>query len=315
MNANPPRFAVSCLKPDEQAAHRAFPVRVSDAFAARINWDDPHDPLRAQVWPDARELDAAPGFTADPLAEAEATRAPGLIQKYAGRALLLAGRACPIHCRYCFRRHQPAAERLRGPQSWAPALAEIAEDASLAEIILSGGDPLMLEAAPLGELMAQLGRIAHVRRVRIHSRVPVADPARVDAGLVAAMAASGRQTVLVIHANHARELDAASAAALRRCREAGITLLNQSVLLAGVNDDAETLAELSEALMERGVLPYYLHQLDPVAGAAHFAVSDERALALMEALRARLPGYLVPKLVREIPGEAGKTALFSEESG
>jgi EF-P beta-lysylation protein EpmB len=265
--------------------------------------------LLRQVLPLGVERAPAHGFVPDPVGDGPAALTPGLIQKYQGRALLMAHGACAIHCRYCFRRHFPYGAM--GPQAprLEAAIGLIAADSTLSEVILSGGDPLMLDDAPLGALLRRLHAIPHLQRVRLHSRLPVVLPERITDALCTHLRGLRLPAVLVIHANHARELGDPCAAALARLRAAGVTLLNQSVLLAGVNDRADTLADLSERLFGLGVLPYYLHQLDPVQGAAHFAVSDPHALALEAELRARLPGYLVPRLVREVAGDPAKRPL------
>jgi EF-P beta-lysylation protein EpmB len=232
-----------------------------------------------------------------------------VLHKYDGRALLIATGSCAINCRYCFRRHFPYAEETAAANGWREAIAHAARDASIREVILSGGDPLSLSTPKLADLTRALADVPHVERLRLHTRLPVVLPERVDDELLAWLAAWPRQRVIVLHANHANELDASVAHACARLRDAGATLLNQSVLLRGVNDDADALAALSERLFAIGVLPYYLHQLDRVAGVAHFEVPDDRARALVEAIRARLPGYLVPRLVREVAGEPGKRPL------
>jgi EF-P beta-lysylation protein EpmB len=269
---------------------------------------DPRDPLLRQVLPLGEELVAAPGFVADPLAELAALPARGLLHKYEGRVLLIATGACAVNCRYCFRRHFPYAEEAAG-EGFEEALAYVAGDPSIEEVILSGGDPLLLPDRTLSGLAESLAAIPHVARLRVHSRTPVVLPERVDAGLLAWLAGTRLAPVLVIHANHAREIDAAVAAAMAELRAAGVTLLNQSVLLEGVNDSVEALADLSRALFAAGVLPYYLHHLDRVAGAAHFEVGEERARRLVGEVAARLPGYLVPRLVREVPGAPAKAQV------
>ncbi|HJU40306.1 MAG TPA: KamA family radical SAM protein, partial [Tahibacter sp.] len=248
-------------------------------------------------------------YARDAVGDLAARSAHGVLQKYQGRALLIATGSCAVNCRYCFRRHFPYADETAAANRWQAALAAIAADPTVDEAILSGGDPLSLSNAKLGEFCTAIAAMPHVKRVRIHTRLPVVLPERVDAGLAGLVSALPQRVAVVIHANHANEIDGTVIAACRRLADAGATLLNQSVLLAGVNDDAGALAALSERLFDAGVLPYYLHQLDRVDGAAHFAVDDATALALVEALRRRLPGYLVPKLVREIAGEASKTPL------
>ena len=236
-------------------------------------------------------------------------KTPGLLQKYAGRVLLITTGACGIHCRYCFRRHFPYSDSHAAADRWAQALDYLKRDSNIEEVILSGGDPLSLTDARLGELTAQLDGISHLRRLRLHTRLPVVLPERIDDALIRWLGASRLKPVVVIHANHANEFDAAVERALARLHDADVLLLNQSVLLKGVNDEADALCDLSESLVANRVLPYYLHQLDPVQGAAHFAVDDATAKALIGALRDRLPGYLVPQLVRELPGAPAKLPI------
>lgn len=286
-----------------------FPLRVPRGFVARMRPGDPHDPLLRQVLPLDDELRPLPGFALDAVGDAAAKAGRGLIHKYRGRALLIATGSCAVHCRYCFRRHFPYAEETAAAEGWREAVAALAADPSIEEAILSGGDPLSLATPKLAELTDRLAHVPHVRRLRIHTRLPVVMPERVDAELVAWLRGLPWPVTVVIHANHAQEFDASVDAAMAGLREAGVTLLNQAVLLRGVNDDVDTLAALSERGFDAGVLPYYLHQLDRVRGAAHFEVSDGRARALHRALSARLSGYLVPKLVREVAGDPGKRPL------
>ncbi|HEY4091952.1 MAG TPA: EF-P beta-lysylation protein EpmB [Luteibacter sp.] len=286
-----------------------FPLRVPRGFVARMRQGDPDDPLLQQVLPRAAEHVAAPGYSVDAVGDMAAKAGHGLLHKYDGRALLIASGSCAINCRYCFRRHFPYGEEIAAAAQWREALAHVAADTSIRELILSGGDPLSLATHKLEELTRGLAEMPHVIRLRIHTRLPVVLPERVDDAFVAWLASLPLQKVVVLHANHANEFDAAVDTACARLREAGATLLNQSVLLRGVNNDAAALAELCERAFAAGVLPYYLHQLDKVTGAAHFEVADEAALALVEALRARLPGYLVPKLVRELPGDPSKRPI------
>lgn len=289
---------------------RTFALRVPHCFIARMRHGDPHDPLLRQVLSVPEELREVEGYVTDPLDESAAREVPGLLHKYARRALLVATGACAVHCRYCFRRHYDyAADQDDGQPRWGAALAQLAADASIEEVILSGGDPLSLGNARLASLLEQLARLPHVQRLRIHTRTPVVLPARVDAGLLALLGDWRERLVIVVHANHPAEIDADTDAALRALAGSSTALLNQSVLLAGINDDAAVLVELSHRLFASGALPYYLHQLDRVAGAAHFAVTDERARALHEQLIACLPGYLVPRLVREVAGAPGKMPL------
>lgn len=285
-----------------------FPLRVPLAYLGRMRPGDAADPLLRQVLPLAEEDRKAPGFTRDPVGDLAAATTPGLLRKYAGRALLVVTGACPVHCRYCFRRHFPYAEHA-GRAAWEGALAELAQDRSIREVILSGGDPLTVSDERLGALVRRIAAIPHVRRLRLHTRTPVVLPSRVQEALLTWLADCPLSTAIVLHANHPAELDDAVASAVRRLAATGATLLNQAVLLRGVNDDADVLAALSERLFEVGVLPYYLHQLDRVAGAAHFEVEDARARALVAEIRDRLPGYLVPRLVREQAGAVSKVPL------
>lgn len=284
-----------------------FPLRVPLSFVERMRYGDPDDPLLRQVLPLMTEREHAPGYAADPLEEASAMRAPGIIQKYHGRVLLIAAPVCAVHCRYCFRRAFPYADH-QHPVAF-PSLTAIERDSSITEVILSGGDPLMLKDAPLKRLLERLDAIAHVRRVRIHTRVPVVIPERVTGALLESLSGMRASASIVLHVNHANEIAGPFLRALDSLARSGVTLLNQSVLLAGVNDNADALAELSERLFDHHVLPYYLHLPDRVVGTHHFDVTENEARALIAALRARLPGYLVPRLVREVPGLDAKQAV------
>lgn len=282
-----------------------FPLRVPRPYVARMRRGDPADPLLRQVLPLAAEAAQATGYIADPLEESTAVVAPGALHKYAGRMLMIATGACAVHCRYCFRRHFPYAEHRQGADF--PALAAVRDDPNVREIILSGGDPLLLTDAHLARLVERINAIRHVSRLRIHTRLPVVIPQRVTAALIDALVSVRQRVVIVLHFNHGNELDADCERALRALDR--FTLLNQSVLLRGVNDAADTLCMLSERLFDAGVLPYYLHLADAVAGTAHFNVPERRALEIHRRLTAQLPGYLVPRLVRETPGAAAKTAI------
>ncbi len=288
------------------AADTGFAVRVPTGFLARMRRGDPDDPLLLQVLPRAAELATAPGFARDAVGDLAARQSTGVLHKYAGRALLVATGSCAINCRYCFRRHFPYAQETAAADRWRSAIEYLRADASISEVILSGGDPLSLSTARLDELGDALATIPHIRRLRIHTRLPVVLPERVDAEFTRWLADLPLQRVVVLHANHANEIGASVATACAALRDAGASLLNQSVLLREVNDSVDALADLSEALFACGVLPYYLHQLDRVEGAAHFEVDDVRARALIEELRTRVPGYLVPRLVREIAGAPSK---------
>ncbi len=291
------------------AAAAQFPLRVPRGFIARMRPGDLRDPLLRQVLPVADEDRIVPGFSLDAVGDGAAKKADGVIQKYRGRALLVATGSCAINCRYCFRRHFPYADETAARDGWSGAVAAIAGDPGIDEVILSGGDPLSLATPKLAELTAQLAAIPHIRRLRIHSRLPVVLPERVDDAFVEWLSALPWPVAFVIHANHANEFDASVDAALARLRRAGAQLLNQAVLLRGVNDSVDALADLSERGYAAGVLPYYLHQLDRVHGVAHFEVEDDRARELHRQLAARLSGYLVPKLVREVAGDPGKRPL------
>lgn len=288
---------------------RGFALRVPRGYAALMEKGNPQDPLFLQVWPQAQEAQAVPGYGVDAVGDLRRVRPGGLIHKYHGRALVIATGACAVHCRYCFRRHFPYGEQLAARDQWREALATIAADPSLEEIILSGGDPLALTDDKLAVFAAGLEAIPHVQRLRLHTRQPVVLPERVDESLLAWLTQGRLRKLMVLHVNHARELGPAVVAALARLRTAGIPLLNQSVLLRGVNDRATSQADLAKSLFNAGVLPYYLHLLDPVAGAAHFNVTEAEAAVLMRDLSAQLPGYLIPRLVREIAGEPAKTLL------
>jgi EF-P beta-lysylation protein EpmB len=287
-------------------ADTGFALRVPRGFVARMRRGDPTDPLLLQVLPQAAELGDVPGFTRDAVGDLAARAGRGVLQKYEGRALLIATGSCAINCRYCFRRHFPYSDETAGAGGWRDAIAQLSADASIDEVILSGGDPLSLSTGKLDELTAALATIPHLKRLRIHTRLPIVLPERVDAELLAWLERLPFQRVVVVHANHPNELDASVETACSRLLGTGTTLLNQSVLLRAVNDDADVLRRLSERLFDCGVLPYYLHQLDRVQGTAHFEVDDVHALALMDTLAAALPGYLVPRLVREVPGAPSK---------
>ena len=295
--------------PRARAAAGSFRLLVPRGFVARMRVGDISDPLLRQIVPLGDELRDFPGFTADPLAESTCTPTAGLLHKYQGRALLVTTGACAVHCRYCFRRHYPYEDLPRGRRWWGPAIDYLAEQADISEVLLSGGDPLTLPDPQLAALALDIAAIPHIVRLRIHTRLPIVLPARVTDEMIGWFTGSRLAPVMVVHVNHPRELSPEVAMACRRLRDAGVTMLSQAVLLAGVNDEANVLTELSEELFSVGIIPYYLHQLDAVQGAGHFQVADERAMALMQAVAARLPGYLVPRLVREIPNSPGKTPI------
>ena len=293
----------------EPVALHDFPLRVPRPYVARMRRGDPNDPLLRQVLSTTRETEPVDGYGFDPLAEADAVIDSGILKKYDGRALVIATGSCAVHCRYCFRRHFPYADHRQRTSS--QSIAAIRRDSAIREVILSGGDPLMLTDAHLERLVNEVGSIDHVARIRIHTRVPVVIPRRVTPALVALLTNLRQRVVVVLHFNHPNEIDADCATSLAGFHR--FALLNQSVLLSGVNDDADTLVELSERLFGAGVLPYYLHMPDAVAGTAHFDVSQRRAVALHRQLLTRLPGYLVPRLVREVPGGRAKELVVGDD--
>jgi len=290
-------------------AERGFPLLVPRTYIARIRRGAPHDPLLLQVLPREEERDQPAGFTTDPVGEADMARTCGLLRKYRSRALMVATPECAVHCRFCFRRHFPYPKLPKPPDRWGPALDEIAGDLSIREVIFSGGDPLTLDDRLLARLAQRLAEIPHVRRLRVHTRVPIVIPQRVTDKLMAWLRATRLTPIVVVHVNHPAEIDDQVAAALGRLVERGVPVLSQSVLLRGVNDRLDVLARLFERLVDLRVMPYYLHQLDRVAGAAHFEVPESTGRALVQRLRDRLPGYAVPRYVRETPGEANKRVL------
>ncbi|PHM72058.1 EF-P beta-lysylation protein EpmB [Xenorhabdus sp. KJ12.1] len=289
-------------------ARRLFPLRVPRAFVSRMKKGDPQDPLLLQVLTAREEFDTPAGFSTDPLDEQHPV-VPGLLHKYRNRALLMVKGGCAVNCRYCFRRHFPYEDNKGNKSNWQSALEYIEQHTELNEIIFSGGDPLMAKDHELDWLITQLESIPHIKRLRIHTRLPVVIPDRVTLSLCNRLAQSDLQVIMVTHINHANEIDEAFRESMARLKQAGVTLLNQSVLLRGVNDDADILADLSNSLFDAGILPYYIHVLDKVQGAAHFLVSDEEAKAIMRELLTKISGYLVPCLTREIGGEPSKTPL------
>lgn len=297
------------LLPAARSAAADFPLCVPREFISRMTPGDVNDPLLRQVLPLDAELQETRGYSQDAVGDLDSLKDGGILHKYRGRALLIATGSCAIHCRYCFRRHFPYQEINASQLNWQPAIKQLENDHSIEEVILSGGDPLMLSDRRLGDLITQLKQNPRIKRLRIHSRNPVVLPQRITDNLVAQLADNGLQNVIVIHANHANEINADVALAMQKLAAGNVTLLNQSVLLRGVNDNADALMHLSLRLFECGVLPYYLHQLDKVTGVQHFEVDDQTARSLMRALAARLPGYMVPRLVREEPGMAYKQPL------
>ena len=286
-----------------------FPLLVPESFLRRMKPSDINDPLLRQVLPLGEEDVDVPGFTSDALDEATYRKAPGLLHKYEGRALLVLTGACAIHCRYCFRRHYPYASEPKRLDDWEPAFEAIEQDESIHEVLLSGGDPLMLTDERLTAVVRRLEAIPHLRRLRIHTRLPIVLPNRVTLELVDLLTTTRLTSVVVVHANHPQELVVDCALALRQLSQSGLMVLNQAVLLRGINDSVEVLRELSERLIDLGVKPYYLHQLDRVAGTAHFEIAEETGRRLLDELRRQLPGFAVPQYVREIAGRAFKVPL------
>ncbi|WP_231602690.1 EF-P beta-lysylation protein EpmB [Neorhodopirellula pilleata] len=291
------------------AADYGFPIFVTREFVSRMRPGDPNDPLLRQVLPVSDEAAVVDGFGSDPVGDLHANVAPGVLHKYHGRALVVTTGACGIHCRYCFRREFPYAAAGSRGQAFEPSLQYLREHDDIEEVILSGGDPLTMTDAAIDSLVERIEGIDHVTRLRIHTRMPIVVPSRVTLGLIERLRSSRLNVWVVVHVNHASEIDTPTQAALERFVDAGIPTLNQSVLLAGVNDDAATLERLSRRLMECRVMPYYLHQLDRVTGAAHFEVSPERGRELIAELETRLPGFAVPRYVAELAGRASKTRI------
>ena len=297
------------LLPAALRASRDFALRVPQSYIARMERGNPEDPLLKQILPIGLECETVEGYGLDPLAEQSQNPCNGVIHKYNGRLLLVTSSACAVNCRFCFRRHYPYSNNHLGGENWQKALDYIASDKTIHEVILSGGDPLAANDKRLKTMTEALNAIDHVKTLRIHSRFPIVIPERITDEMISWFTGQRLKPVMVVHCNHANEIDTSVINAMSKLRKAGVTLLNQSVLLKGINDNADTLVELSHALFGTGILPYYLHVLDPVQGAAHFDVSDETAKQLIQEMAAQCSGYLVPKLVREIPGKPGKTRI------
>lgn len=288
---------------------KQFPLRVPQSYINKMQYGDVNDPLLRQVFPLIDEGFDVDNFVSDPVGDQLAITSPGILQKYHGRALLLTTGACAIHCRYCFRRHFPYGDSNPLASQWQTTLTSLRDDTTINEVILSGGDPLSLTDMKLEALVNDIEKIPHIKRLRIHTRLPIVLPERIDQRLLKWISNTSLQVIMVIHANHANEIDQDVARVLDNLRLAGCQLLNQSVLLKGINDDVISLSSLSERLSDVNVMPYYLHLLDPVAGASHFDVPEQQGIELIEQLRKILPGYLVPRLVREQQGEASKTII------
>ena len=297
------------LQTVSEQAMQQFAMKVPASYWQRIQWDDPNDPLLRQVLAVEEELNTGSQGQCDAVGDLAAEVVPGVLHKYSGRVLLIATGACPIHCRYCFRRHFPYSDHSLSREKLRAALDYIQADQSIREVILSGGDPFMLSDQRLAEIAQALESIEHLKTLRVHTRTPIALPARILEAELGWFTDSHLQRVLVLHTNHAQEIDNEVENAFAQLRNTGAILLNQSVLLRGVNDSVDALCTLSLRLFDHDILPYYLHQLDEVSGALHFKVDVVKARAIHQSLQARLPGYLVPKLVQEVAGEKSKTLL------
>ena len=296
--------------PVSVTAAKSFPLRVPLSFAASMQKGNPNDPLLRQVLPVKDELFAYPGFSNDPVGDLPSATQTGVLQKYHGRVLFINTGSCAINCRYCFRRNFPYSDLQLGKQNENAGIQTIQENPDISEVILSGGDPLLLSDTRLAKLFTQLSAIKHLKRIRIHTRLPIVLPARITDELINTLAQCPKQIVIVVHCNHANEINHRVIAACKLLKDKGITLFNQSVLLKGVNDNVTALCELSEQLFKHGVIPYYLHLLDKATGTGHFEVSETTAVALVKQVQATLPGYLVPKLVKEQAGALSKQTIL-----
>jgi len=304
LNLTPDQLPFSAM------AMKQFRFKVPVSYAQKIQPGVPDDPLLLQVFPLIDELNQAPDYLADPLSEADYLSQPGLLQKYHGRALLLVTPNCAINCRYCFRRHYPYDDKGHLWGQIEKNIQLLQQDPSVSEVILSGGDPLSLSDDKFAQLLDKLEMIPHLKRIRIHSRYPIVEPERITSELLDSLKNSRLHPVLVLHINHAREIGKNNHSSLEQLHAHHITLLNQSVLLKGVNDSVKALVQLSEALIEHNILPYYLHMLDQVQGSAHFEVDEQEAVLIYQQLRSSLPGYMLPRLVREVPGKPSKAPVL-----
>ncbi len=305
-----PKDLAEALGVDVEDIDTGFPLLVPEPYLSRIEVGNPRDPLLLQVLPVAAELLDRAGYSKDPVSEQSKEGAKGLIQKYQGRALIVATGTCAVNCRYCFRRHYPYHTERLSREDWQALFKHLEQDTSISEVILSGGDPLMLNDRILTSVFESLNQIPHITTIRIHTRLPVVIPSRITKELLSIVQASPKKVVFVTHINHPNELDEELTSSLQTLGACGPTLLNQSVLLREVNDHADTLTELSKKLFAAGVLPYYLHLLDPVQGASHFDVAEHRGKELIKTISRKLPGYLVPKLAREVAGAPAKQVLI-----
>ena len=304
LQLNPQQLSVS------QQANLDFPLRVPWPFVRRMEQGNPHDPLLAQVLPTAAEMHNSIGYSDDPLDESNHNPVPGIVHKYGNRLLLIVSPNCAINCRYCFRRHFPYSDNRQSKSQWQKAIKYISSKPEINEVIYSGGDPLAANDKFLGWLTEQIAAVTHIKRLRIHSRLPVVIPSRINAQFFSWATTTRLKPIMVLHINHGNEIDQALKTSIAQCIDHGITVLNQTVLLKGINDNPATLTALSEKLFDCSVMPYYLHLLDPVSGASHFDIDLERAKQIYTSLQADLPGFLVPKLVKEIAGKSNKTLII-----
>lgn len=299
------------LRIDIDPVPTAFPLFVPEPYLSRIERGNPDDPLLLQVLPRHAENQVVEGYVNDPLQEVGQLKGSGIIHKYHGRILIVTTGACAINCRYCFRRHFPYSEAQLGHRDWQNVLSYIREDPAIREVILSGGDPLLMSDKQLSDFVNMLGELKQITHLRIHTRMPIVIPQRVNETMLDWISGTKLKVVVVIHANHEQELDDQVHRTVQKLLSAGVSVLNQSVLLKNVNDNCEALCNLSWRLSSIGALPYYLHRLDKVAGAAHFDITATRAQELITQMKNRMPGYLVPRLVSEIPGSESKQELIA----
>jgi EF-P beta-lysylation protein EpmB len=297
------------LKATEQAASK-FPIKVPQPFVQLMEYGNPNDPLLKQVLPITSELQVDSNFSTDPVGESSFNPVPGIVHKYRNRVLMIISPNCAINCRYCFRRHFPYDDNRQSKQQWLKALDYLKTKPEINEVIYSGGDPLAANDNFLRWLTGEIESIKHIKRLRIHTRLPVVIPSRIDDQLLNWLSNTRLKPTFVLHINHANEIDSALSQGINRLKQAGIMVLNQSVLLKGINDTSDQLINLSEKLFNVGIMPYYLHMLDPVQGASHFDVPEDRAVEIFSQIQAELPGFLVPKLVQERAGETSKSLIL-----
>ena len=293
-----------------QLASQGFSIKVPLHYAELMEYGNPEDPLLKQVLPIEAELNQDPSFSIDPVNESEYNPVPGIVHKYRNRVLMIISPNCAINCRYCFRRHFPYQENRQSKQQWLQALDYLKDRPEINEVIYSGGDPLAANDNFLSWLTQQIETIKHIKRLRIHSRLPVVIPSRIDTQLLTWLSSSRLKPTMVLHINHANEIDVKLCQSVEKLKTAGITVLNQSVLLKGINDSSQALINLSEKLFDAGIMPYYLHLLDPVQGASHFDIPVDKALKIFSHIQAELPGFLLPKLVQEKAGETSKSLII-----